>query len=60
VLNERLRKLTRFDIVTRKVFPDIPPRVEYHFTPFGREFLALIDSVEQLQQRLSGRGMGPR
>ena len=52
VLNERLRKLTRFGIVSRQVFPDVPPRVEYHFTPFGREFLTLIDAVADLQHRL--------
>ena len=56
VLNERLRKLTRFGIVRREVFPDVPPRVEYRFTPFGREFLAIIDAVGQLQDRLDGRG----
>src|SRR5688500_7147513 len=55
VLNERLRKLVRFGIVERQVFPDVPPRVEYHFTPFGREFRAVVDSVEQLQRRLDGR-----
>ena len=52
VLNERLRKLTRFGVIERTVFPEIPPRVEYHFTPFGKEFLSVIDSVEQLQRRL--------
>src|SRR5688500_15214831 len=55
VLNERLRKLIRFGIIERQVFPDVPPRVEYHFTPFGREFRAVVDSVEQLQRRLDGR-----
>src|SRR5687767_229131 len=54
VLNERLRKLVRFGIVERQVFPDVPPRVEYHFTPFGREFLTLIDAVAELQHRLDG------
>jgi len=54
VLNERLRKLTRFGIVHREVFADVPPRVEYHFTPFGREFITLVDAVGELQQRLNG------
>ena len=58
VLNERLRKLTRFGIVTRRVFPEVPPRVEYHFTPFGREFRALVDSVAALQRRLDARRAG--
>ena len=54
VLNERLRKLTRFGVVRRKVYPEVPPRVEYHFTTFGTEFLALIDAVERLQRKHQG------
>ncbi len=53
VLNERLRKLASFGIIDRKVFPVVPPRVEYHFTPFGRKFLAVIKSVERLQVHLA-------
>lgn len=53
VLNERLRKLTRFGILERRVFPETPPRVEYHFTPFGRRFLPLIDQVEALERELA-------
>lgn len=49
VLNERLRKLMRFGIVERKVFPVTPPRVEYHFTAFGTKFLSVVDAVEVLQ-----------
>ena len=56
VLNERLRKLTRFGVVEREVFPDVPPRVEYRFTEFGREFLGVIDSVERLQRRVDAGG----
>ena len=52
VLNERLRKLVRFEIVERKVFPVVPPRVEYHFTPFGLLFLGVIDAIAALQGRL--------
>lgn len=52
VLNERLRKFVRFGVVERHVFPEVPPRVEYAFTPFGRDFLTLIDAVDALQRRL--------
>lgn len=52
MLNERLRKLVRFGILERRVFPETPPRVEYHFTPFGRRFLPLIDQVEALEREL--------
>ena len=49
VLNERLRKLTRFNILARESFPELPPRVEYTFTPFGERFLGVLDAIERLQ-----------
>jgi DNA-binding HxlR family transcriptional regulator len=52
VLNERLRKLVRFGLVTRTAYPEIPPRVEYHLSPFGRRFARLLDQVQELQQEL--------
>lgn len=52
VLNERLRKLMRFGILERRAYPEIPPRVEYHLTPFGRRFTQLLDDIERLQTRL--------
>lgn len=51
VLNERLRKLTRYGIITRKVFAEVPPRVEYMLTPFGRQFAGVLDQVEKLHSR---------
>jgi DNA-binding HxlR family transcriptional regulator len=51
VMNERLRKLTRFGIVDRTVFGDKPPiEVEYVLTTFGRRFLKILDEVRQLQE----------
>lgn len=51
VMNERLRKLTRFGIVDRTVFGEKPPiEVEYLLTPFGRRFLKILDEVRELQQ----------
>lgn len=52
VLNERLRKMLRFGILEKKIFPVTPPHVEYRFTSFGRRFSALLRSVEKLQQEL--------
>lgn len=55
VLNERLAKMIRFGILSRTSFPEVPPRVEYAFTPFGRRFLKIIDAVEELQESLPQR-----
>lgn len=50
VLSERLAKMLRFGIMEKKSYPEIPPRVEYHLTDFGRRFLKVIDAVETLQR----------
>jgi DNA-binding HxlR family transcriptional regulator len=55
VLNERLKKLTRFGILSRQVYAEVPPRVEYRLTPFGRRFARLLDAVESLEDALAAR-----
>lgn len=52
VLNERLRKLVRFGILGKQIFPEVPPRVEYSFTPFGRRFMKILAEIERLQADL--------
>ena len=52
VLNERLRKLVRFGIVDRKVFAEVPPRVEYHLTPFGERFGKVLEQIAALEEEL--------
>lgn len=51
VMNERLRKMTRFGIVRRTVHGEKPPvEVEYRLTPFGRRFMGILEEVQRLQQ----------
>lgn len=52
VLNERLRKLVNFGILEKTIFPEIPPRVEYQLTDFGRKFIGILDAIEDLENRL--------
>lgn len=52
VLNERLRKLMRYGILDKTVYPEIPPRVEYGLTPFGQHFIGLLDQIDALQKEL--------
>jgi len=64
VLNERLAKLTRFGVISRRAFAEIPPRVEYHLTKYGERFLEIIDAVSRLQVRMdesvdSSEGVNP-
>lgn len=50
VLNERLRKLTRFGILEKRSYSEIPPRVEYNLTDFGARFSAILDSIDALEE----------
>lgn len=50
VLNERLRKLVRFGILEKRSYAEVPPRVEYRLTAFGRRFSGILDQIETLQQ----------
>ena len=52
VLNDRLRAFTRVGIFERVQFPEIPPRVEYRVTDFGKKFLKLLKEIEKLQREL--------
>jgi DNA-binding HxlR family transcriptional regulator len=50
VLNERLRKLLRHDVIRRDAYAEIPPRVEYHLTPFGKKLVRILDAIEKLNR----------
>lgn len=50
VLNERLKKLTRYNLIDRKIYPEVPPRVEYAFTKKGRTFLRVLDAIYRLSR----------
>jgi DNA-binding HxlR family transcriptional regulator len=60
VLSDRLRHFTRAGIFERIQFAEIPPRVEYRLTDFGKKFMRLLNEVEKLQAELNGeRGKSP-
>jgi DNA-binding HxlR family transcriptional regulator len=42
VLSERLLELEREGLVTKKIYPEVPPRVEYSITPQARELEVII------------------
>lgn len=47
VLTEKLRAMEEHGIVSRKVYPEVPPRVEYTITDLGATLFPIIDAMEQ-------------
>lgn len=44
-LTKNLRELERDGIVTRTVYPEIPPRVDYRLTECGRTAFPILDAI---------------
>lgn len=50
VLNERLRKLMAYDLVSRREFPGKVLRVEYALTETGRKLAAILEQLRDLDE----------
>ncbi len=60
VMNERLRKLTRFGLLDRRVHGEKPPVVvAYRLTPLGKRFMRILAEVKKLQEALDAGHWGP-
>lgn len=47
VLNEKLSELEADGLIAKKVFPEVPPRVEYFLTERGKELFPALKMIEQ-------------
>ncbi len=52
VLNERLRKLQDFGIITRSELNDSVPHVEYHLTEWGRQLATILQQIGTLRSKM--------
>lgn len=49
-LTARLRELEHYGLVERRVFPEVPPRVEYSLTAKGQEIQPIMTALHQVGQ----------
>ena len=47
VLTDSLRAMEDDGIITRTVYPEVPPRVEYALSPLGKSMEPILDAMEQ-------------
>lgn len=59
VLTAQLRQMEESGLLTRKVYPEVPPKVEYTLTELGYSLKPVLDAMqnwgEGYKQKLGGR-----
>ena len=46
VLTDSLRSMEADGIITRTVYPEVPPRVEYALSPLGKTMRPILDAMQ--------------
>ena len=47
VLNQQLKELEEFGVITRIVYAELPPKVEYFLTDLGNSLLPVLGTMEE-------------
>jgi DNA-binding HxlR family transcriptional regulator len=58
MLIQQLRGLERDGVVSRLVYPVVPPKVEYRLTPSGKDLCPALDELLYWAQRWKGQPSG--
>jgi DNA-binding HxlR family transcriptional regulator len=47
VLTQQLRHMEKNGLITRTVYAEVPPKVEYRMTPFGLSLKPVVEAMHQ-------------
>ena len=47
MLTQQLREMEEDGIIHRKVYPQVPPKVEYSLTPLGKSLKPILDAMHE-------------
>jgi DNA-binding HxlR family transcriptional regulator len=50
VMNHCLKKSVEFNILDKVTYNELPPRTEYTFTSFGKQFLLILDQIKKISE----------
>ncbi len=53
VLNIQLKELENYKVISKTIYPGLPPKVEYNLTEMGKSILPLIALIDVWGQRNS-------
>jgi DNA-binding HxlR family transcriptional regulator len=54
VLADRLLELEREGLISKRIYPEIPPKIEYRLTPQAREFEEVLKELAKWAIRWKG------
>ena len=54
MLTQQLRELESDEIIKRKVYPEVPPKVEYSLTLLGKSVIPVIDLLREWGEEYRG------
>ncbi len=53
MFTQTVRELEKDDLITRKIYAVVPPKVEYELTPKGKSLEAILRSLDSWGQEMS-------